>query len=186
MDYIEAMDRVLDKLYFDLDDEQRDLNKITFWKEYQLFQDKKRPFDRSFIWNDEEVIKGNSWSWYKLCPYQQTTVLGYVACHVTSKILKIGAAERSWGVTKNLKIGKQGALFSEMMRKQSLIVCQASMNASRTMKHDMESSGTLWTEEDFNHNYTNQEDNLASEASAVVKKQSKTPTKEIWHAWPEP
>ncbi len=54
------------------------------------------------------------------------------------------------------------------------------------MKHEMESFGTLWTEEDFNNNYTNQEDNLASEASAVVKKQSKTPTKEIWHAWLEP
>jgi len=43
----------------------------------------------------------------KMYSPQYTTWLGKFACHVTSKILGIGAAEHNWGEVKHLKTDKQ-------------------------------------------------------------------------------
>ena len=46
-----------------------------------------------------------------------TKVLGFVACRVTSNILVIFAAERSWGDVKIIKYGKRYAISSDVSEK---------------------------------------------------------------------
>ena len=50
-----------------------------------------------------------------------TKLLGFVACRVTSKILGIGSAERSWGDVKTIKSGNISALGSEIYEKHSIV-----------------------------------------------------------------
>ena len=48
----------------------------------------------------------------KFLPF--TKVLGFVAYRVTSKVLGIGAAERSWGDAKTIKSGKVYAISGDV------------------------------------------------------------------------
>ena len=73
----------------------------TFWSEYNLFNHKNDTFDSNdFIWNSKYITDGNSYLWNQKYSLPSTKVLGFVACRVTSKILGIGSAERSWGDVK--------------------------------------------------------------------------------------
>ena len=52
-------------------------------------------------------------------------VLGFVACRLTSKILGIGSAERSWGDVKTIKSVYRSAPGSEISEKQSIVYTSA-------------------------------------------------------------
>ena len=59
------------------------------------------PFDSNdFIWTSKDMTDGNSRLWHQKYSLPSTKVLVFVACRVTSKILGIGSAERSWGDLK--------------------------------------------------------------------------------------
>jgi hypothetical protein len=80
-----------------------------------------------------------------------TTVLVYVACCVTSKVLGIGAAERSWGDVKQLKTDKRSHFSVEAVEQHIIIFGAASMHIARIgreeaekIDHDM--SSTFWTD----------------------------------------
>lgn len=62
---------------------------------------------------------------------QYTTVLGYVACGVTSKLCGIGPAERSWGGMKQVKDGKRSHLSGESTKKQSIIFVSSKIAQAR-------------------------------------------------------
>ena len=51
-----------------------------------------------------------------------TKVLGFVACRVTSKVLGIGAADRSWGDVKTIKFGKDLPLAVIYQRKRVFFI----------------------------------------------------------------
>ena len=55
----------------------------------------------------------------------------FVACRVTSKILGIGSAERSWGDVKTIKSGKRSALGSDISEKQSIMYTSACIEEAR-------------------------------------------------------
>ena len=87
----------------------------TFWSEYTLFNHKNDPFDSNdFIWNRKDITDGNSHLWHQKYSLPSTKVLGFVACRVTSKIIGIGSAERSWDDVKTIKSGKRSALGSDI------------------------------------------------------------------------
>ena len=53
----------------------------------------------------KNIKDGNSHLWNQKYSLPCTKVLGFVSCIVTSKVLGIGEAERSWGDVKNIKSG---------------------------------------------------------------------------------
>ena len=77
-----------------------------FWNEFKEFKNRTGPFSQESIWNVKDVREGNSHLWDEKYSYPYTIVLGKIACRVTSKLLGIGSAERSWGDVKHLKKDK--------------------------------------------------------------------------------
>jgi hypothetical protein len=51
-----------------------------------------------------------------------TKEFGRLACRVTSNILGIATAERSWGDVKHLKTGKRAHLSDDRVMKQATII----------------------------------------------------------------
>ena len=88
-----------------------------------------------------------------------TNVLGFVACRVTSKVLGIGAAERSWGDVKTIKSGKRYAISSDVSEKQSIVYTSACIESDRIEQYQADKqlydniSSHTWNEEDnaFDH-----------------------------------
>ena len=58
-------------------------------------------------------------------------VLGFVAYRVPSKVLGIGAAERSWGYVKTLESGKISDISSDVSKKQSIVYTSARVESAR-------------------------------------------------------
>ena len=93
---------------------------------------KNDPFERNeFIWNSKYITDGNSHLCYQKYSLPSTKVPGFVACRVTSKILGIGSAERSWGDVKTIKSGERSALGSDISDKQSIVYTSACIEESR-------------------------------------------------------
>jgi hypothetical protein len=57
---------------------------------------------------------------------------------VTSKVLGIGAAERSWVDVKQLKSDKRAELYIESIECQSIIFCTASLHEARVILKNVE------------------------------------------------
>jgi hypothetical protein len=74
-----------------------------FWDEFKCFEKKTKPFDNVARWNTQNAVEGKSYLWHEKYSLPYTSVLGFVACHVTSKTLGIGPCERNWASVKNLK-----------------------------------------------------------------------------------
>ena len=82
-----------------------------------------------------------------------TKVLGFVSCRVTSKVLGIGAAERSWGDVKTITSGKRSAVSSDVSEKHSIVYTSACIESARIEQYHYEkqlsdncSSRLFWTE----------------------------------------
>ena len=73
---------------------------------------------------------GNSHLWHQKYSPPFTKVLDFVACRVTSKVLGIGAAERSWGDVKTIKSGKRSAISSDVSEKQSIVYTSACIESA--------------------------------------------------------
>ena len=67
-----------------------------------------------------------------------TKVLVFVALRVTSKVLGIGAAERSWGYVKTIKSGKGYAISSDVSEKQSIVYTSACVESARIEQYQSE------------------------------------------------
>ncbi len=89
--------------------------------------------DRSF-----DVTSGNSYLWHEKYSIPYTSVLGYVACHVTSKLCGIGLAERSWGGVKQVKDGKWSHLSGESTEKRSILFVSSKISQARVEYDRME------------------------------------------------
>ena len=86
-----------------------------FWTEYTAFDNKVDSYDADrFIRKSKDISGGNSHFWNKKYAPPFTKVIGFVACRVTSKVLGIGAAERSWGDVKTNKSGKRSTISSDV------------------------------------------------------------------------
>jgi len=82
-------------------------------------------------------------------------VLGFVGCHVTSKLCGIGPAERSWGGVKNIKTGKRSHLSGESTEKRSILYVSAKIQQSRIMcdrldKLDATGNNAMFGDDDIN------------------------------------
>ena len=76
----------------------------NFWDEHDDSKEQIGPFDKSHIWKVAEDPETLAYKWHQRKSLPYTEVLGKLACFVTSKILGIGSAERSW---KHVKLNRQ-------------------------------------------------------------------------------
>ena len=59
--------------------------------------------------------------WHHTYSLPYTKVPSFIACRATSKIIFIGAIERSWGDVKTIKYGNKSAIISYVSEKQSAV-----------------------------------------------------------------
>jgi hypothetical protein len=110
----------------------------TFWNEFKAFQNCDRPYHDLHKWAGPDVIAGRSYLWHEKYSIPYTTVLGYVACRVTSKLCGIGPAERSWGAVKQIKTGQRSHLSGELTEKRSIIYVSSKIEQARIHREKME------------------------------------------------
>ena len=102
-----------------------------FWTEYTEFYNKIGSFDGDeFIWKSKYIRDGNSYLWHQKYSLPCTKVLDFVACRITSKVLGIGAEERSWGDLKTIKSWKGSAIRSDVSEKQSIVYTSACIESA--------------------------------------------------------
>ena len=107
-----------------------------------------------YLRSEERRVFYSADQWYQKHSLSSTTVLGFVAYRVTSKILGIGSAERSWGDVKTIKSGKRSALGSDISEKHSIVytsACIEEASIGRTLSHTDSNNGShshTWNDED--------------------------------------
>ena len=107
-----------------------------FWTEYTSFDNMIGSYDADeFIWKSKDIKYGNSNLWYRKYSLPFTRVLGFVACRVTSKVLGIGASERSWGDVKKIKPGKISSISSDVSDKQNIFYTSTCIESDRIEKY---------------------------------------------------
>lgn len=129
-----------------------------FWEEFDQFCQRKGVFaNREHIWNSSDVLKGNAHLWHYRNSFRYTEILGKLACRVTSKILGIGSAERSWGDVKHLKTNKRSHLSGDRTKKQATIYgayCMEKANVKRNLSEKTTKNPyKFWTNDDFDREF---------------------------------
>lgn len=126
-----------------------------FWDELDDFQNKKKGYaNRNFIWENQDIRQGDSYVWHKKNSLRFTEIFGKFACRVCSKILGIGAAERSWGDVKHLKTNKRAHLSGIKVKKQATIFGATCIEQAQIRKNLKMTDATVvpykfLTDEDF-------------------------------------
>ena len=109
-----------------------------FWKEFKHFQNKTGPFQNQARWVTQDALRGNSHVWHEMYSIPYTDVLGFVGARGCSKVLGIGACERSWSDVKHIKVGKRANLGGESTEKRSVLYTTAKINEARIKRNIME------------------------------------------------
>ena len=102
-----------------------------FWDEFQTFKKESPPFSSTSRWNSQHALQGKSYLWHEKYSLPYTDVLGFVACHVTSKTLEVGPCERNWAAVKNVKMDKCQNFGGDSVEKRSILYATALINESR-------------------------------------------------------
>ncbi len=66
------------------------------------------------------------------------SVLGFVACHVTSTLCGIGPAKRSWGRVKQVKDGKRSHLSDKSTEKRTVLFVYSKISQAQILCDCME------------------------------------------------
>ena len=127
----------------------------TFWNEFKAFQNCTEPFHHPSRWATPDVSSGRSHLWYEKYSLPYTTVLGFVACRVCSKLCGIGPAERGWAAVKTVKRDKRSHLGGESMEKRSVIYItakqqEARLNLAQKEKLDATGPNAMFGDDDIN------------------------------------
>ena len=117
-DHRKQVNNIIKTLFSGASEEKMNVTLDVFCTEYTVFDNKFGSYYADeFIWKRKDISDGNSHLWHQKYSLTFTKVLGFVACRVTSKVLGIGAAERSWGDVKTIKSGKISAISSDVSEK---------------------------------------------------------------------
>ena len=127
----------------------------------------------------KDISDDNIHLWHQKYSLPFTKVIGFVAYRITSKVLGIGAAKRSWGDVKTIKSWKRSAISSNVSEKLSIVYTSACIELARIEQYqpykqlyDNTSSHT-WNKEDdaFDHQLDKWGvDRVFSEHSEPVKR----------------
>jgi len=179
------VERVIDKLYAGKSRDAIGSAKNEFWTEWDDFVAKRGDsYGRKHIWNSSNLCDGRVHIWHQQNSLPFTNVLGYVACRVTSKILGIGAAERSWGDVKCIKTGKRSSIRGGSLKKQSVIYGAASMEKSRILNEGKKHQG-MFDEDDIKFDAVLEASGREIEQVDETNSSSQKKTLRIFRAWLE-
>ena len=120
-----------------------------FMEEYGDFTNRRSVFGRDNIWIMAADDHCKAYRWHYKYSYQQTKVLGKLACLVLSKILGIGTAERNWKQVKAVKSGQRVNTTIDKTRKQVLVYGQYQQIRAQARATKLSSAGKLWDDDDF-------------------------------------
>jgi hypothetical protein len=121
----------------------------TFMEEYGDFTNRRGVFARDNIWIMAADKNCKAYRWHFKYSYQQTKVMGKLACLVLSKILGIGTAERNWKQVKAVKSGQRVNTSIDKTRKQVLIYAQYQQMRAQAQAMTLSAAGRLWDDKDF-------------------------------------
>jgi hypothetical protein len=182
IDHGDAVERVIKQRCHDSTDVSDTCD--TFWTEWRNFSNKLDEFSSKSKWNSAPAVSGKSYVFHERYSLKVSTVLGYVVCCVTSKVLGIGAAERSWGDIKQLETDKRSHLSVEAVEQHSIIFGAASTHKARIgweeaekLDHNISSN---WTDADVEYDLS-----LTKYGVDVEDLQHPLPTALIFHGWIE-
>ena len=102
-----------------------------FWTEFADFCNRRGVFGDPARWRGSHACAGKSHRWHEAYSLDMTTVLGFVACCVTSKNAGIGMCERNWGDVKEIKSGKRAGLSGDSTEKRALVYTTARAKEGR-------------------------------------------------------
>ncbi len=123
-----------------------------------------------------------AYQWHKFYSNPETTVLGRLACRVTSKILGIGSAERNWKKLKSVMMGCRSNIRTDIAMKQAAIAGIHVQENNNQDQANMAKAGLLWDDNDFD---TLKMDALClpldvAPAEEVLRRKTR-----VFHAWIE-
>ena len=169
--HMQAVDRVLRKLYNERDPRQFAETRSKFWAEHEDFRNRRGAFSSEFVWYGKELTERRGYMWHKINSYKTTEVFGRVACIVCSKILGIGNAERNWGAVKKLKMARP-TMGSRTTKKQSTLYAASRIERGRKLRDHDEAKGLIWTDEDiaFDKELNTTEDQPTGESLFIVQR----------------
>jgi len=147
-----AVDRVIEKLYYNEGEKEIEKKLDIFWQEWSDFHHMSGDvYSKSYIQNSTHLSTGESHLWHNQYSLPFTQVLGHVACRVTSKTLGIGASERAWAAVKHLKTDKRAHLSSRAVSKQATLFCIASIDRAQQKKkvNPERTQAAMWTDADL-------------------------------------
>ena len=131
-DHRKQVNNVIKTLFSGASEEEMNVTIGVFWTKYNAFDNKVGLYDADeFIWKSKDIRDGNSHLWHQKYSLPFTKVLGFVASIVTSKVLGVGATERSWGDVKTIKSRKRSAISIDVSEKQSIVYTSACIESSR-------------------------------------------------------
>ena len=131
-DHRKQVNNVIKTLFSGASDEEMAATLDLFWTEYTAFDNIIGSFDADeFIRKRKYIRDGNSHLWHQKYLLPFTKVLGFVACRFTSKVLGIGASERSWGDVKTIKSGKRSDISSDVSEKNGIVYTSACIESAR-------------------------------------------------------
>jgi hypothetical protein len=110
----------------------------TFWNELKAFQNCTHPYHEPSRWATYNATKGNSYLWHEKYSILYMSVLGFVACRVTSKLCGIGLAKSSWDRVKQVKDGKRYHLSGLSTEKRTVLFVSSKISQARILCDRME------------------------------------------------
>ena len=127
----------------------------SFWQQWKEFRHETGPYGKRNMWNVSDARDGNSAAWHAHYSHDRddTRVLGYVACRVTSKVIGMGAAEHSWADTKSIMTNKRLKMTSDKTEKLAIISTSTKLSNTRIERQALEKADSkdkraLWGDED--------------------------------------
>jgi hypothetical protein len=110
----------------------------NLWNEFKVFQNCTHPYHEPSCLATYNPTQGNSFLWHDKYSIPYTSVLGFVACRVISKLCVIGPAERSWGGVKQVKDGKRSHLSGKLTEKRTVLFVSLKISQARILCDRME------------------------------------------------
>ena len=129
---MKQVNTVTKKLFHGISDDEMNDTLDIFWIEYTELNCKNGIFDcDDFIQSIKYIHEGNSHICHHKYYVLSTNLIGFVACRDTSKMICVGAAERSWGDIKMIKSGKRSSISSDVPEKQRIVCTFACIGYAR-------------------------------------------------------
>ena len=121
-----------------------------FWREFKHWQNMTGSYAvRCGRFSTPDALEGRSHIWHETYSLPYTKVLGFVACRVTSKRLRIGSGERAWSDVKQIKDGKRSNLSGDSLEKRAILFTSAHLEEARLLRCGKSSHGDMFGDDDI-------------------------------------